>query len=499
MGNDRREGYKLMSQLNKDVIVNLENTAQYQPRSNLNVSFSTADRDSAVFIFNVTQDNESYLLGPENVKGHIVLKHSDKSFIKDTLTFNEPLLNKQGQFKYQIPNELLKRQGSVSMQVLIAEKGLSNAIVAERILTFDIEQSLVSEVSAETKLQYIIELDELYDRIEDRMTLFEQQMTSGEDIISRINDAKEKGLSDIEITKTNFVNEITTLGDEKSSEIRTLGQQYVKQINEGKLAFQNLASDFKSYIDGLDVVTKKEARDWQKYKLTDDDGKTLYIGLNNEESKLHDLAPGQYYATSVPGLNNASSSAGFLTIEHRGNTVKRMTFRPYNSEEIFVKRYYNDWTPWYKMNEDFETSVNVENKVNTAESNANRYTDNRLNALMTTLFESRVQGVGATITLSESLDNFILLYIFIDFPGGEIPCIANPLGTKSIVLNNHNVVDNSDGGGHYEIILQKLSRTQLKIMNDVFWDFGNQRGSGKNANKHTITQIIGVRNYANTN
>ena len=486
-----------MSQLNKEVLINLENTAQYQPRSNLNVSFSTADRDSAVFIFNVTKNNEPYLLGPENVKGHIALKHSDKSFIKDTLTFKDPLLNTKGQFEYQMPNELLKRQGSVTMQVLIAEKGLSNVIVAERIVSFNIEQSLVSEISAETKLQYIVELDELYNRIEDRMTLFEQQMASGEDIITRINEAKEKGLSDIDIAGSNFINEIKKIGNEKTGKITTLGEKYIKQLDGDKTTILQLINDFKVYINEIDVVTKKETEQWQKYKLTDDTGKLLYAALNNHELQLHNLKPGKYYATLVPGLNNASSNEGFLTVEHKGYTVKRITFRPYNSEECFIKRYYNKWTSWHKVDDGFETVVNVENKVNTAESNANRYTDNKLKEQMTLLFESRVKGVGSIINLPESLDNFILLYIFIDFPGGEVPCIANPLGSKSIVLNNTNVVDNSDGGGNYEIIIQKLSRTQLKIINDVFWDFGNHRGSGKNANQHTITKIVGVRNYAN--
>lgn len=486
-----------MSQLNKEVLINLENTAQYQPRSNLNVSFSTADRDSAVFIFNVTKDNEPYLLGPENVKGHIALKHSDKSFIKDTLTFKDPLLNTKGQFEYQIPNELLKRQGSVTMQVLIAEKGLSNVIVAERIVSFNIEQSLVSEISAETKLQYIVELDELYDRIEDRMTLFEQQMASGEDIITRINEAKEKGLSDIDIAGSNFINEIKKIGNEKTGKITTLGEKYIKQLDGDKITILQLIDDFKVYINEIDVVTKKETENWQKHKLTEKTGKAIFIALNNDTSKLHDLDPGEYYATLVPGLNNPSSTAGFLTMEMRDSGLKRITFRPYNSEECFIKRYYNDWTPWHKLNDGFETVVNVENKVNTAESNAKRYTDNKLKEQMTLLFESRVKGVGSVINLSESLDSFILLYIFIDFPGGEVPCIANPSGNKSIVLNNTNVVDNSDGGGNYEIILQKLSRTQLKIINDVLWDFGNQRGSGKNANQYTITKIVGVRNYAN--
>ncbi|MGW7889989.1 BppU family phage baseplate upper protein [Staphylococcus xylosus] len=494
-----------MSQLNKEVLINLENTAQYQPRSNLNVSFSTADRDSAVFTFNVNKDSEPYLLGPENVKGHIALKHSDKSFIKDTLTFKDPLLNTKGQFEYQMPNELLKRQGSVTMQVLIAEKGLSNVIVAERIVSFNIEQSLVSEISAETKLQYIVELDELYDRIEDRMTLFEQQMASGEDIITRINEAKEKGLSDIEIAKSLSIQEINNLADTKLQQIRTKCDKYSTKFDSDKVYMDEKSKAFKDVVNDSGVVTTGQSKDWQKYKLTNDDGNYPYIDLQNNIDSYHNLETGIYYTVKTPHEINGVATSGFSEMISRtfaSATVKKLIFRPYNSNRIFGKWFYKEWSDWEELltvkdGTEIETAYGSQNKATIAETNAKKYTDEKLKSQMEIIFESRVKGVGSTITLSESLDDFILLYIFIDFPGGEVPCIANPLGSKSIVLNNTNVVDNSDGGGNYEIIIQKLSRTQLKIINDVFWDFGNHRGSGKNANQHTITKIVGVRNYAN--
>ena len=169
----------MASNLDKSTILNMENTAKYQAKQDLNIKFSTADRDSAVFVFNVTKNKKPLLLSEENVLGHIALKHSDGSFIKDTLHFTEHDIN--GKFEYYIPNELLKREGTVTMQVFISEKGNSNVIVAERILSFGIEQSIISQISAETKLQYIVEYDELQAVLTERLNAIEEQMANSED------------------------------------------------------------------------------------------------------------------------------------------------------------------------------------------------------------------------------------------------------------------------------------------------------------------------------
>src|SRR5699024_12132842 len=97
----------------------MENTARYQSRSKLNISFSTADRDSAVFVFNVTKGDKSLLLSTKNETGHIALKHKDGSFVKDTLHSTELEIN--GCFEYYIPSELLIRDGTVTMQFFISE------------------------------------------------------------------------------------------------------------------------------------------------------------------------------------------------------------------------------------------------------------------------------------------------------------------------------------------------------------------------------------------
>ena len=84
---------------------------------------------------------------------------------------------------------------------------------------------------------------------------------------------------------------------------------------------------------------------WQKYKLTPDNGQLGYNTLNNDLVALRALAPGFYYRTSVP-ITGASSTAGFVTVEMRDAGLKRITFRPYNSTQEYVMRYYNTWGDW---------------------------------------------------------------------------------------------------------------------------------------------------------
>lgn len=74
------------------------------------------------------------------------------------------------------------------------------------------------------------------------------------------------------------------------------------------------------------------------------------ISLANNVDSLHNLKPGNYYTTSTPitvGNGNATSSAGFTSVYERGSgIVKHITFSPYNSTQIFVKRFHQNWSDW---------------------------------------------------------------------------------------------------------------------------------------------------------
>lgn len=487
-----------MSNLNKQAIINLENTAHYQPRSDLNIAFSTADRDSAVFKFNVTKNNKPLLLSEQNVLGHIAFSHSDKSFVKTTLDFSEHNIN--GQFEVHVPNDLLKRQGTVTMQVYVAEKGNSEVIVAERILTFKIEQSIISQFSGETSLQYIIEFDELLEQVNQRMVAITDSMANAEDYVSLINQAKEQGLSDIEIARSTSIQEINTLVANKLQELETKGNQYSTKFDNDKAEMDSKKQAFDLAVQGSGLVTTNQSSNWQKIKTTNDDG-TIKIIPNLDFNDLDSLNSGTYFAN--PGINTpfTDTSFGFLTIHKASNSTQKAIASSFNSNDAYVN-YKKDgmWSSWSGKvaisdpNNPFETITGSQAKANIAESNAKTYAKGLVDKKTNVLFEGTANGVGTSINLNETLDNFIVVFVFGSTPGGSFVECADPQGSNDFVFEKTNVIgDDGAESTTFECIIQKVSRTNMKIISDTFHGVSSSTGSGPNANKFTINKIVGVR------
>ncbi len=485
-----------MSNLNKQAIINLENTAKYQSRSDLNIAFSTADRDSAVFKFNVTKNNKPLLLSEQNVLGHIAFSHSDKSFVKTTLDFTEHDIN--GQFEVQVPNDLLKRSGTVTMQVYVAEKGNSNVIVAERILTFKIEQSIISEISGETSLQYIIEFDELLEQVNQRMVAINDSMANAEDYVSLINQAKDQGLSDIEIARSTSIQEINTLVSNKLQELETKGSHYSTKFDNDKAEMDSKKEEFDLAVQGSGVVTTGQSDGWQKHKLTNDNGAVI----RSEALNINELNSGYYESWNIiNGPLNGDKGFFHIVVENSINNRKTIIATKVQTGQMFTKTIFTDgvdngWKEIVTLTDSSlnETTTGSQSKANTAESNAKTYANELVGKKTTLLFEGTANGVGTTINLSETLDNFVVLVIFVSFPGGLVPVLGNPYGTNDIPLNVTNLTDaTGNGGGIYEALLTKNTRTQLSINNDVSFDIAKLSGSGAGANKITITRIVGVR------
>ena len=115
------------------------------------------------------------------------------------------------------------------------------------------------------------------------------------------------------------------------------------------------------------------------------------------------------------------------------------------------------------------------------------------------MFEGTAKGVDSTIPLAETLDNFIFLYIYGNFDGGNFAETGDPNGTSDIVIDRTNVIGTGGASATvFECVIQKMSRTQLKIVSDTYHGIHSGNGSGPNANRFTITKIVGVRKYADT-
>ena len=483
--------------MDKIANVGLETTSQYQSTAQLNVQFWNQDKGTAVLQFQITRNNFPLSLSSENVDVLVKLESGDNYIVDHNLQYVDEL---NGVVSYTIPTEFLRVANDVTGQVSVATKDGENVVV-QRKFTFTVANDLLSDIPATEKLKEIRLFNELREKVAEEMTKLNDDFANMNDYVSQVQQTTTDGVNQINTLTDNKLNNYNENHTIKMNELTATGDGYTTQITDDKNYIDSKMSEFEQKVIGSDVVTQGEVQNWQKYKLTDDGGVLPIVNLRGDLEALQALPSGFYYISFVPitGMGQTSST-GFVTVwESNGGQVKHISFKPYNSSQEFIMRYYNEWSGWENKFDGLEKSIDAQAKANTAESNAKVYTDEKVFNLHQTLFEGDANGVDSTIPLSETLDNFIFLYIYGKFDGGYFAETGDPNGTSDIVIDRTNVIG-TDGASAtvFECVIQKMSRTQLKIVSDTYHGIHSGNGSGPNANRFTITKIVGVRKYADT-
>lgn len=224
----------------------------------------------------------------------------------------------------------------------------------------------------------------------------------------------------------------------------------------------NALNQAKQYVDDKFGTTS-----WQQHKMTEANGQSIQVNLNNAQGDLGYLTAGNYYVTSVPDLPGiVESYEGYLSVFVKDDANKLFNFTPSNSKKVYTRSITNGRldSQWATPNE-HKTAV---------------------------LFDGAANGVGTRINLTEAYTNYAILFISGTYPGGVIEAFSLTSIPNAIQLSKTNVVDSDgNGGGSYECLITKESGTTLKIDNDVYLDLGSKTGSGANANRVTINKIVG--------
>ena len=489
--------------MDKIANVNLETSANYQSLSDLNVQFWNQDKNTAVLQFKITRNDFPLSLSKENVELFIKLE-SGANYIVDSTEVTdggfEIIDELNGIVSYTIPTEFMTVAQSVTGQVYVATKDREEVVV-QRKFSFEVAEDLLSTIPASEKLKEIKLFAQLRDEVSDTMAKLNEDFANMQDYVTMVNQAATDGVNQLNTLSEGKLLEYNNNHTEKLNEITTTGDNYTSQLVEDKNYVDTKISEFQTAVNQSGLVTDGDAESWQKYKLTDDSGVLPIVNLRGDLEALQALPSGFHYISFVPitGMGQTSST-GFVTVwESNGGQVKHISFKPYNSTQEFIMRYYNEWSGWENKFDGLEKSTDAQAKANTAQSNAKVYTDEKVFNLHTTLFEGTAKGVDSTIPLAETLDNFIFLYIYGNFDGGNFAETGDPNGTSDIVIDRTNVIG-TDGGFAtvFECVIQKMSRTQLKIVSDTYHGIHSGNGSGPNANRFTITKIVGVRKYADT-
>lgn len=485
---------------NKKAKLVLETAPFKQSRSDLNVAFSTADRETSIFEFTVTQNNQPLLIGNANITSSIVFVHSKGLKIRLPLEITDGM---NGKISIQIPDDIIKLPGKVTAQVYVARKSTTEtyAVVAERIFSFVIEESLAWDFDAETKLNYIVEFDELEEQLKQRAYDIEQTMANAEDYVAKIEQARVKGLSDIEIAKTNGLNELNTLADNKLNNINTIGTQYVNDLTQVHDGIDGKINQFNDDVIASGYIKDVDTNDWQKSPITDGEGYSIYletIDFMNIESNI--IKSGLYYvADSVNGPDEENTN-GLINAHFKNMDNVLIEFTPMGLNKTYYLQKSNGiWGTFTKVDRNTlgfnpESEIGAQNKVDIALENAKTYTDNELNSRRKTLWSGNASEKDTIMSLTESYKNFnFLVFEYFTQAGIKTYQAIIPTTTAIIPIQDFNL-SNSDGGAarFYETGIYMRNATEFSITHNHTYVPETNTGVS-NSNPIEIRKIVGVK------
>ena len=373
--------------IDKKALFNLKSEPYLKPISDLGVGFYNLDENTAVLRFQLSNEKGPLLVHENNLTAYAYFESSNGS-TSDVIELEIEDSN-NGIVTITLDKEFLQASTSTKVkgQVYIGVNNVRgetkyNEVAVFREFTFEVADALINKISSFTKIEYIRMFDQLRQRIEQQVRDIEEAIANGVDYVAEMKSVLQKGVetlnaivsdgkidiqafisqakTDLTKVKDDATADITTVSNNAKSSVQDTASTSINAINatttEATEHVDAKVTEFNQAIEGNGFVTPDKltedltALNWQKRKLTNEDGGYETIALGGDVEKLHSLEPGFYYFTSVP-ITGASSTAGYAQIETRSgiNNIKYITFKPYNSNQIWVKRLYNTWNDWQRV------------------------------------------------------------------------------------------------------------------------------------------------------
>ena len=260
---------------------------------------------------------------------------------------------------------------------------------------FTVRDSLINQIESDIKVSYIRMFDDLRAELEKKVQQLKQDISDTQTLIESIKQTAEEYLIKINKAQADAIVSITDALMSSNESIDLEREEALRQIDAKRDAIKtdyDLASDTfrKTYDSNVDafnsnvnqanttideklqtfnetlerdgfttpeyVESKFAEKNWQKYKLTNDDGTNFFdvnlqIDFNNND-QLMSLPIGTRYV--VLTLNNPSgtNNNGWLTKYKRNEDAVLIQYQPYNSTVIYQKRFYKSWSEWERVGSD---------------------------------------------------------------------------------------------------------------------------------------------------
>ena len=393
--------------IDKKAMFKMKTEPYLKPISDLGVGFYNLDENTAILRFQLSNTEGPLLIHENNLTAYAYFESSNGS-VSDVieLEIEEPL---NGIVTITLDKEFLQASTSTKVkgQVYIGVNNIDgkpeyNEVAVFREFTFEVADALINKISSFTKIEYIRMFSQLKQQIEQRVNDIEAAIAAGADYVAEMQSVLQRGVetlnaivasgktdiqtfitqakSDLNITKDSAVNDITTTSNNAKTSVTETADSVIKNINnvsddvtkhvDDKLIEFNGLLETGGFLTPEELGNQLGELEWQKYKLTNDDGSVPLIRLNNDLTLLHDMKPGFYYTTGTP-INGVSSTAGFTEISTtESREVKHIIFRPYNSTTQYLKRFSaSQWSEWERFSTVTDTGWVTFDLINGAKSN----------------------------------------------------------------------------------------------------------------------------------
>jgi len=287
---------------------------------------------------------------------------------------------------------------------------------------------------------------------------------------SNINQTEQSAVNSINQTQSEAESQIQAIKDEMSTQASDLtalfNDSMDKLTNKQDTALAEVDSAKQAAITALEDFQNTDTSNWQKHKLTEDDGyipRMDNVDMSDLDSFMEIKSKLVYLFDPIntPTLDNDN---GYLTIIARSSTYAQAIFSPINDNKIYMNNKIgssNGWSGW-----ELADGTKVE------------------------LFNGSASGVGSEISLSAPYDKFNYLFVSFNSTPGRQTKIFEAQISDGIVISVNNVYNDASNAKAYEMAIARTDLTTLTITNEVSHTFS---GGSSEDSTVVIEKIVGVK------
>lgn len=327
--------------IDKKALFKLTSEPYLKPISDLEFGFYNLDENTAVLRFQLSNSKGPLLISKNNLTAYAYFESTNGS-VSDVIE-----LEIEDEFKGIVTITLDSAflhactDTIVTGQVYIGVNNVKdnpqyNEVAVFREFKFEVADALINKISSVTKIEYIRMFSQLKERIEQQVKDIKAAIANGTDYVAEMKTVLQQGKdainkivvdgktdinqlitqskSDIDGTISQSVADITTLSNNSKTSLQhtadTANESVKSTSDEAISHIDTKVSEFNKAVEDNGFITPDKLNedinnlDWQKYKLTNDDGTRKWLGTLSQNIETY---PPGAYECSVPSGDNSQN------------------------------------------------------------------------------------------------------------------------------------------------------------------------------------------------